>query len=207
MPQHTPWSVQGLLYGLTAAAVIPATIVIGVSVANQYKADEQAAALSAFSMAQLLGDNVQSVLFDAEHVLRTIAERPSVRAMSTASCDPIFEQFADLYPQFSNLSQASPQGYIICSARAQPDHRPTYVGKAPWFAQVYASASFIVAPPYLGPVTRRIVAVLAQPVKDGSGKMIGSVQMPSTWPSSGSCAAPKSCPNRPCWPWSTAMAP
>ena len=178
MPQHTPWSVQGLLYGLTAAAVIPATIVIGVSVANQYKADEQAAALSAFSMAQLLGDNVQSVLFDAEHVLRTIAERPSVRAMSAASCDPIFEQFSDLYPQFSNLSQASPQGYIICSARAQPDHRPTYVGNAPWFAQVYASASFIVAPPYLGPVTRRIVAVLAQPVKDGSGKMIGSVQMP-----------------------------
>jgi diguanylate cyclase (GGDEF)-like protein/PAS domain S-box-containing protein len=177
---HTPtkWSVRGLLYSLTAAAVIPAAILLAASVLNQYQTDEQEAAASAYNLAQLASDNVQGVLGDAEHVLSKIARRPAVRAGTTQQCDPIFDQFKDLYPQFSNLSQADPSGYIVCSATVQPGNTPTFVGDAVWFKRVFSTKKFTVAPPYLGPVTKRVVAVLAHPVFDDAGNMTGSVQMP-----------------------------
>ncbi len=162
---------------LTAAAVIPASVLLALSVYNQYQADERDAAVSAHNLAQLTADNVQTFLSDSQQVLQAIAQRLNSRN-AAGDCDPIFGQFKDLYPQFSNLSQANPSGSIICSTMRQRSNVPTFVGEAAWFKQVYATKKFTVGPPYLGPVTRRMVSVLAQPVFDGAGNMTGSIQMP-----------------------------
>jgi diguanylate cyclase (GGDEF)-like protein/PAS domain S-box-containing protein len=171
------WSVRGLLYTLSAAAVIPASLLLALSIYNQYHSDERDAAVSAHNLAQLTADNVQTFLSDSEQVLRKIAQRLEVRG-AAGRCDPIFGQFKDLYPQFSNLSQSTPDGSIVCSSVAQPGNTPAFVGNAAWFKTVYSTRKFTVGPPYLGPVTRRTVAVLAQPLFDGAGNMTGSIQMP-----------------------------
>jgi diguanylate cyclase (GGDEF)-like protein/PAS domain S-box-containing protein len=174
----TKWSVRRLLYSLTAAAVIPASLLLAFSVHNQYRTDEQEAARSAYNLAQLTADNVQGLLADARHVLSRIAVRPGVLAGNSQGCDQIFGQFRDLYPQFSNLSQADRNGYIICSAVPQPGNGPTFVGDTVWYKNVFASRQFTIGPPYRGPVTGRVVAVLAHPLFDAAGRMTGSIQMP-----------------------------
>ena len=176
MSQCANMSVRGLLYLLMGSAIFPAFTLLAVSVYHQYQSDERAAAAAAHDLAQLAADNVQSVLADSRNVLSKIAARPDVRSGSEGHCAVVFQEFKDLYPQFSNLSQSSPGGYIVCSTTAQ--NTPTYVGDAQWFKQVFAGKSFIVAPPYLGPVTKRVVAVLAHPVVNQAGDMVGSVQMP-----------------------------
>jgi diguanylate cyclase (GGDEF)-like protein/PAS domain S-box-containing protein len=172
------WSVRHLLYGIAAAAVLPAAILLAVSAWNQYKNDEAEAARTAYSIAQMTADNVHGLLSDARHVLGRLALRPGVRDSREQSCDPIFEQFKDLYPQFSNLSKADRRGFIVCSANPQPQGRLTFVGNAEWYRQVFATREFTLGPPYLGPVTGRIVSVLAQPLFDEDGVMTGSLQMP-----------------------------
>ena len=178
MRNPVKWSGRGLLYLLTAAAVIPASVLLTLSVDHQYQSDERDAAQSAHNLAQLTADNVQSFLSDAQQVLAKIAIRPGVSEVSAPQCDPIFGQFKDLYPQFSNLSQADPRGLIVCSSRAQAGNSFTYVGDSVWFNRVFATQQFTVGPPYLGPVTKRIVAVLAQPTFNRAGTMTGSIQMP-----------------------------
>ncbi|NNG23969.1 bifunctional diguanylate cyclase/phosphodiesterase [Telluria aromaticivorans] len=178
MRNYKNWSVRHLLYSLTAAAVLPASILLTFSVWNQYKTDELEAARSAYSLAQLTANNLQELLSDARHVLDTLAKRPGVRAVSGLDCDQIFGQFTDLYPQFSNLSKADRRGYIVCSAKAQPHDKPTFVGDALWYKRVSATQKFTLGSPYLGPVTGRVVAVLAHPLFDDAGVMTGSIQMP-----------------------------
>ncbi|MFC5512057.1 EAL domain-containing protein [Massilia jejuensis] len=178
MRTHTKWSVRRLLYSLTAAAVVPASLLLAFSVWNQYRTDEREAARSAHNLAQLTADNVQGMLTDARDVMGKIAQRPGIRATSSQGCDPIFDQFKDLYPQFANLSQADRRGYVICSAKVQPGGKPTFVGDAVWYRQVFSSGRFTLGPPYKGPISGRVVAVLAQPLFDEAGNMTGSIQMP-----------------------------
>lgn len=178
MRAHTNWSVRRLLYGLTAAAVIPASLLLAFSVWNEYRSDEIEAARSAHSLAQLTADNVQGMLADARDVMGKIAERPGVRAGAAQGCDQIFAQFKDLYPQFANLSQSDRRGYIVCSAKAQAGGKPTFVGDAVWYKQVYSTRRFTLGPPYLGPISGRKVAVLAHPLFDEAGAMTGAIQMP-----------------------------
>ncbi len=158
--------------------MIPASLLLAFSVWNQYRTDEIEAARSAHSLAQLTADNVQGMLSDAHDVVSKIAQRPGVRAASSQGCDQIFGQFKDLYPQFSNLSQADRRGYIVCSANPQPRNKPTFVGDASWYKQVFTTRQFTLGPPYLGPVTGRVVAVLSYPVFDDAGAMTGSIQTP-----------------------------
>lgn len=169
------WSLRALLYLLTASVLLPCAALLAYSVYAQYKQDEQAAAAAAYSLARLTTDNVQTFLSDARNVLETLARRPQ---MQQAGCDPVFKEFKDLYPQFSNLSRSNPEGYIVCSTTAQPGNSNTFVGDADWFKQVYSQQTFTVGPIYRGPVTKRLVSVLAQPVIDPSGTMVGALQTP-----------------------------
>lgn len=178
MKKRATWSVRRLLYVLTAAAVIPPAGLLGFSVYEQYQVDSRNASVSAFNLAQVASDNVQTFLSDAEQVLAKISARPLIRNRSSQDCDPIFGEFKDLYPQFSNLSQSSPDGYIVCSSTAQRGGIPTFVGDTAWFKQAFNTQKFTVAQPYLGPVTKRVVAVLAHPVFSTEDTMVGSVQMP-----------------------------
>lgn len=164
-----------MLYLLTACVVLPCATLLAYSVYSQYKQDERDAAAAAYNLARLTADNVQTFLSDARQVLEVLAKRPR---MYQAGCDPVIKEFKDFYPQFSNLSRSSPEGYIVCSTTAQPGNSNTYVGDTDWFKQVYSQQAFTVGPIYRGPVTKRLVSVLAQPLIDPSGKMVGALQTP-----------------------------
>ncbi|MES2184077.1 MAG: EAL domain-containing protein [Pseudomonadota bacterium] len=178
MQHRARWSVRNLLLVLTAAAVVPAAALLAFSVYRQYQADEREASAAAYNLAELSADSVRSFLSEGRQLLAKIAKRPLLRGDAGRGCDPIFNEFRDLYPQFANLSQSTPDGYIACSTMAQPGNVRTFVGDTAWFRQVYASQQFTIGPPYVGPVTKRVVSVLAMPVFDTAGHMSGAVQLP-----------------------------
>jgi len=172
------WSISGLLYLLTAATILPAAALLAYSTWNQYERDRREAAAVSFNLARLASDNVQIFLSDAERVMAGIAARPRVRAMESAPCPPIFEDFHDLYPQFANLSLANLRGELICSGMPQPGGGRTNMAGMEWFRRVMAEQKFVIGQPYLGPVTGRKVAVMATPVRDAAGTLVGSLQIP-----------------------------
>jgi signal transduction histidine kinase len=178
------WSIRSLLYLLTLCAVLPAACLLVYSALNQYERDRREAAEVSLNLARLAADNVRGFLGDAEHIMARIAARPQVRAMDPARCDPIFQDFRDLYPRLINLSLANPQGELICSTNAQVGGGVRVAGEA-WFRRAFSEGRFVVGDPVPGQLTGRPLAVMAMPVRageNGAGPVIGTLQIPIDLP-------------------------
>lgn len=172
------WSLRTYLYLLAFGILLPAVLLTAWNGYSQYRQAEEAAGREVYNLASIGAETTASFLADAEKLLKGLSMRIQSRPTPANGCDPIFEEFRTLFPQFSNLSQSTPDGYIVCSSMPQPGNNKTYVGDAEWFKQIYKQEKFIVGPPYKGPVTGRMVAVLAYPIQNEEGKMTGALQLP-----------------------------
>lgn len=171
------WRLRTYLYLLSLSILLPAVLLISWNGYSQYAQAEDAAKREVYSLANIGADNASLFLSNTELLFKELASRIQSR-LSTDSCDPIFREFTTLFPQFANLSQSTPDGYIVCSSVPQPGNKKTFVGDTQWFKLVYGQNSFIVSQPYKGPVTGRMVTVLAYPLRDAEGKITGSLQLP-----------------------------
>ena len=172
------WSIRAMLYLLIVASVLPLVALRAYSLYSEYRHDQEQAAQSALSLARVTGDDVEAFLDDTRQMMSRLAARPRIRKMDANDCDSIFSEFRDLYPQFANFSQSNLDGKLICSTNLQPGGLQTVVRDTVWFKRVIKEKKFTVAPPYRGPVTQKVVAVLAHPVFDESGTLVGSIQLP-----------------------------
>jgi diguanylate cyclase (GGDEF)-like protein/PAS domain S-box-containing protein len=169
------WSLKGLLYLLCSTVALPVTLMLTYNIYNSYKQDEKIAMQAAYSLAAVTAGNVQVFISDTQQALTTLAKRPQ---MVQPGCDTVFADFKDLFPRLSNMSRSTPQGYLDCSTLPQPGNKPTYVGEHSWFKKLYREQSFIVGPIVFGPVNRGWISVLAVPLLDAQGRMVGGLQTP-----------------------------
>lgn len=172
------WTLRTYLCLLALGILLPAVLLTAWNGYSQYRQAEDAAEREVYNLANIGAETTALFLADTERLLRGLSTRIQSRPTHGNGCDPIFAEFKTLFPQFANLSQSSADGYIICSSMPQPGNNKTYVGDTQWFKQVYKQEKFIVGPPYKGPVTGRMVAVLAYPILNEEGKMTGALQLP-----------------------------
>ncbi len=167
-----------MLYLLIVATVLPIAALLVYSGYHEYLLDQEQAAQSALGLARVTGNNVEAFLDETQRMMAKLAARPRIRKMDPNDCDSIFREFNDLYSQFANFSQANLEGKLICSTNLQPGGKQTVIRDTVWFKRVISEKKFIVAPPYVGPVTKKIVSVLSHPVFDDNGVLVGSIQLP-----------------------------
>lgn len=178
--RHTAqWSLRSLLYALSAAVFIPMALLVGLNNARLYEVGQDVAEAEALRLAQLTADTTETFVQDAREVLATLARRPQMLVtLAGGECDPIFPSFKDFYPQLSNMSLSNPDGFLICSSLPQPGGKPLPVADMAWFQQVYSRQEFVVGPILFGPINRNWISVLAEPVRNAEGTMIGALQTP-----------------------------
>jgi signal transduction histidine kinase len=104
-------------------------------------------------------------------VARRVAQREG-----GAECDPAFDYFSLLNPEFTVLLLWSPQGEVRCplarrSVRYEDARRP------PWLAQALQRREPLVSEPYRGPLSGRWIAVLAHPVIGARGEIAGVLDL------------------------------
>ena len=145
---------------------------------SQFRQAATAAESDSYNLARVTADNTAAFISDAELLLQALVRRIQSRPTQNNVCDPIFDEFKTLFPRFANLSQSTPDGYIVCSTMAQRDDKKTFVADTDWFKLVYQQKKFIIAPPYKGVVTGRMVSVLAYPIRNQAGKVTGALQLP-----------------------------
>ncbi len=167
-----------MLYLLILATVLPIAALLVYSGYHDYVLDQEQTAQSALGLARVTGNNVETFLDETRRMMAKLAARPQIRKMDPDNCDSIFREFNDLYSQFANFSQANLEGKLICSTNLQPGGKQTVVRDTVWFQRVIREKNFVVAPPYVGPVTKKIVSVLAYPVFNEKGELLGSLQLP-----------------------------
>lgn len=52
---------------------------------------------------------------DQKNVLARMAQRPGIRRLDPAQCDPIVKTYPELHPEFTNLTLRRPNGDLLCS--------------------------------------------------------------------------------------------
>lgn len=147
--------------------------------AYQERIEERQQALdSTYRLAQIAAGNVDLFISDAKTMLSSMAGRPLIRAVDPARCDPLLKDFHTLHPQFADIGVTNPAGQVICSAMPQPSGQTVSVAQSAWFREVMQAKSFVVGQPFIGPITKKWVSVLAYPILDDRGEVSGVLALP-----------------------------
>ena len=128
----------------------------------------------AFAQADLLAigttERLRWLVQDAQAVMSAIAQRPRVRAMDGADCDPLFRDYHDVSPTFKSLCLRRVDGGSLCSALQRPPSQQV-VAASPWFQTAVQQPGFYASGVHPGDVTQPWAAKLTYPVKDAQGQI------------------------------------
>ncbi len=125
-------------------------------------------------VARAVAADANSDLADAQDSLGLVARRPLIRAVDPARCDPFLAQFAQLHPGWANVGVVNPAGRLVCSAeRYRGSKLFTIVDRSLFFDQALRSGRPLVSRPFVGPLSKRWVVVMAQPIHDDAGAVSG----------------------------------
>ena len=173
-PASRAWSVRSRLLLLILVFVLPGSAVFTWLLVGEW---HQAGA-GANARVKLLADSTANQLAsewqEREIVMKRFAERPLIRALDPARCDPLAFEFVALHPEYSSLDVRDLAANAVCSARPNPPGA-AQVAKLPWFQQAVRQAGFAVGEAYVGSRTGRWVSVLSFPIRDDRGQPAGLV--------------------------------
>ena len=125
-------------------------------------------------VARAVAADTNSDLADAQDLLGLMARRPLIRAVDAARCDPFLEQFAQLHPDWANVGVVNLAGRLVCSAERYRGSKLFAIeDRSLFFDQVLRTGRPVVSRPFVGPLSKRWVVVMAQPIRDDAGAVQG----------------------------------
>jgi len=113
MPRRV--SIRELLLRLVLAVALPLAALQAWHLYGDYQESSRRAHEQVFSLAQAAASQTATFLGQAHNVLNGLAERPAVRSLDAARCDPILHDFLGLAPRFSNIATMTMDGRVVLS--------------------------------------------------------------------------------------------
>jgi diguanylate cyclase (GGDEF)-like protein/PAS domain S-box-containing protein len=172
------WPIRRHLFALVLAIMLPMAGLLLYSLQAGVRSSLAEASSTTLTLAQLAAADAQRFVQDSGTLLAGLAQRPKVRALDPANCDPILHDFNEFLPQFANLAIADQAGRVVCSAHPQPGGKLASVVGATWLNQVKSANRYVAGQPHIGPVSGKWVAVLAYPTQDDEGRFTGAIGLP-----------------------------
>ncbi|MCL4690462.1 MAG: PAS domain S-box protein [Burkholderiales bacterium] len=174
MALRLPVRAQLLLLGL--AVGLPAAALFTWHAWETAHGAREAAYAQVTILADTTAAQLDNFLADQEAILSRAAERPLVRALDPARCDPAILQFAGLHAEFVSLGVRDATGRVICTSNRQPA-RIDGPGQVPWFDEALRTPGLSAGDAFLSPAGRWI-SVLTHPVRRDDGRVAGIVGLP-----------------------------
>lgn len=157
--------------------MLPLSALIAYNTYRNFVADREAATVEAARLAEITAIQTAQIVRDAQSLLVALSQRPQIRALDRQRCDPLFRDFLDLHARFANLLIVNTAANIVCSA-ATPAPGVTKVLPEFWLRRLIETDRFTIGKPTKGLITGKWVVVLAHPLHDDAGKLIGAVALP-----------------------------
>jgi signal transduction histidine kinase len=131
------------------------------------------------SLSQLTATHVEQLFSDSRTLLAQVAQRPLVRAVDPAQCDPFLQEIPYLFEEYAAVTLVDRLGEIYCVAFSPEITQvaPTLGSRAqePWFREVMDREQFTVSEASISSIHGRWVTVLAYPIYDLEGDLAGAV--------------------------------
>lgn len=116
-------------------------------------------------------------LGDFRATLEAIAQRPLVRAMDPARCDPDLATLRELHPRAGNIIVVDAEGWIICGAKPPPSGERVRVADMELQRAVIRDGVFQLSQPLIGRISRTWGVTAVQPIRGDDGHVIGAIGM------------------------------
>lgn len=171
-------SIHTQLLLLVLAVTLPVISMVLYSTLKGLQLEADQANATALNLAQLAAAYTEQRLADSEQLMALLARRPLIQAMDPAQCDPIFEDFPNLFPQYVGLGLVDLSGHVICSASTDEVSDLPQISDRPYFQQVLRTQAFTVSDVVVGRLNEIWVVVLAYPVHDERNELAGVLTMP-----------------------------
>jgi PAS domain S-box-containing protein len=164
-------SIRNRIFLLTLTMLLPLLGVLAWSLATDLRHTRDSALERVRLLADGTADDVQRLLRQSETLLDLLAERPLVKSLDPANCDPGVVEFSLLSPEYLALHVRDPNGKLICasSPQAVAQINPT---TAPWFEGAVRAGRFQASGLFVTLATGRKVTVLTHPIRDAAGQQI-----------------------------------
>lgn len=160
---------------LILAVALPMVSLLGYLIYAQAAKDAQSARQAVQAGAQVAAADASRFIATARQKLQIVAERVG-RQPALDSCDPAFDYFAWLNPEFTVLLLWSPQGEVLCP-ESRRSVRYGDAPRPPWLAQIVADHKPLVSEPYRGPLSGRWITVVGHPVFGPDRGLIGVLDL------------------------------
>ena len=173
------YSLQAMLIALVLATALPLAAMLVYSALHAADAEIERANQLVVNLADVTAAEATTSLAEFRRLAAFLAERPKVRALDPADCDPLFIDLLRLTNDLANVGTVTADGQAICSSirTSAPGGRLPNIGQPRWLTDLRAGAPVAIGAPQRGVYTGRWVLVVAQPIRDSSGMLRGAVQV------------------------------
>ncbi|GAA0591931.1 sensor histidine kinase [Caenispirillum bisanense] len=113
-------------------------------------------------------------LHRAGELLASLSAVPQLAVPGHPDCPAVLAGIAAGQRRYTNFSVVDAGGYIVCSSSG-PLAAPVFVGNQRNIGEAFETGGLGMSGFKLGPLTGRPVIVLSQPLRDGDGRIIGTV--------------------------------
>ena len=112
---------------LAAVVALPLLAVIAFLLFDGARREVAHATDEARGVADETAARTERFLGDFRATLEAVAQRPLVRAMDPANCDPALPTLRELYPRAGNIIVVDRDGWILCGAKPPPGGQRLHV--------------------------------------------------------------------------------
>lgn len=171
-------SMKNHLYALAAVVVVSLVGMLGFTLYSDFNNALSQERVRLRTLSTLIANNTAVLLERNRERMIGINKRAEVQAMDPAQCGTLFADLRAMFPEFANLATVDLNGSAPCSAVPQPGGKPVSVAKTEWFQRALAEKRFIVGKPFMGPITKKLVSVLVEPVWGDNKELRGFLGLP-----------------------------
>lgn len=173
----TSYSVRSLLALLSLATALPLLFLLAYHVRETKHAEVAEANQLVAHLANITASDVEATVRNFERVAAILAQRPLLRELDPARCDPRLDELKRTYPVLANVGTVDVHGQAICSAVPPRDGRMPHIGNPSWLAALRRTNGFVIGAPQRGLYTGRSILVLAYPIRDNDRNVTGAAQL------------------------------
>jgi signal transduction histidine kinase/ActR/RegA family two-component response regulator len=116
-------------------------------------------------------------LGDFRATLEAVAQRPLVRAMDQANCDPALPTLRELYPRAGNIIVVDRDGWILCGAKPPPGGERLRIVDLEMHRALMRDGGFRLSDPLIGRISTTWGVTAVQAVSGHDGSIVGAVGM------------------------------
>jgi PAS domain S-box-containing protein len=170
------WTIRKKLLVLMLLTLAPFAVVGAVWSGWLLSEEQERVRSFTLDMARFAALEVEDVVNQAEALLIGLAEAPPFRRPDPTTADALLSRLHPRHPFYENIIAVDTKGQMYGTGLVQLRQK-VFVGDRAWFQEAMRSDGLTVGDPIFGRVKGKPVVMLAYPVKDDSGRRVGTVSV------------------------------